>query len=426
MIRKYEIKIDWLLWFLILLPIFYIFGEDVRNAQTDFFCFSVLVMLGLFHVNKYIGLLLLWFGFQVAILKMPIDATQLTNLFIGVLLYQFIVWFGYTQNLKKYLWALCGLLMFNILWIPLQMYNVDPLWTSLNPDKQVMFSEYPGWFNLPAFLGNFCAVALPFCMTLFWPMAIFAVVGLWFSKSTFSIVAAGLAFMAFFWFRKRLVFWLTLIFVVVGMGFYAKQDLQTGQFFRRLECWQKITRHAFKSQFMGHGLGNYGNEFVVAETTPDHEFLEISKPEHIFVIAHDLAARKGDAELVALTKEMIGTKQYDFDKLQDAFQAKGLDVMVWHEAHNEFLQVFNDGGLIALFLVGLYVFDVFRRFLNGGCQSLAGVCLFSAFIAILVISAGHFPFRLARLAGPFIAVLAFVEIHLKRCRKSADASFSCN
>ena len=57
-----------------------------------------------------------------------------------------------------------------------------------------------------------------------------------------------------------------------------------------------------------------------------------------------------------------------------------------------------------------YGVDLFRRFFSLGLQKNGmALGLASSFIAILIISFGHFPFHVARIAGPFIVIMALFE-----------------
>jgi len=128
LIRDFKFKIDWLLLFLILLPTFYLVNRDLREVQNNFFQISAMVLVGVMHVNRYIGLMLLWAIFQFIFFKeIPIKSIYIQNLFFGAIIYQFVVKFTDPTHLKRYFWVFYGVLMLNILWCFLQMAQIDPI-----------------------------------------------------------------------------------------------------------------------------------------------------------------------------------------------------------------------------------------------------------------------------------------------------------
>lgn len=422
MIREYRLKIDWLLLFLILLPTFYIFGKDLREVQTNFFQISLIVLIGILHINKYVGLFLLWATFQFLFFeRIPIASLHLQNLFFAALLYHMVAIYCKRDHIKKYLWAIYGILIFNMLWIPLQMADIDPIWSMANKENQAVMSEFPSWFSLPAFLGNYAAVSIPLSLFLAWPLAIFGIAGLWFSKSTFSVVAAYLAILFFYWFRKRLVFWILLVVLGIGVVFCIATDLPGGQFNRRLKIWDLITRKAVHKQFFGYGIGSYSNKYTFLEGTPSHDVRMVSTRIQMLDFAHDQAAKRGDKELVDFIKD-IATKKKNTNLFQIAkkFQTHDMDIEIWGQAHNEYLQVFFENGIFGVIIIMLYLIDIGKRFLRYGTKNTSTYALMASFIAILIVAFGHFPFHVARLAGPFIVIMAFLDLALLQHKRTEE------
>ena len=73
-----------------------------------------------------------------------------------------------------------------------------------------------------------------------------------------------------------------------------------------------------------------------------------------------------------------------------------------------------------LTILSLFIVDMFKRFFRFGTLSLQSVVLMSSFVALLVVCFAHFPFHVARLAGPMIVLVAFLEISLLRGRERIE------
>lgn len=415
MIREFRLKIDWLLWFIILLPTFYMANKDLRHVQMNFFQIAVMALVGIMHVNRYMGLFLLWCIFQfVFFARTPDQGIALQNVLYGALIYQFIAFFFKKDNIRKYFWAFFGVLALNIIWCFRQYCQVDPIMGNAEPWNLNYFSEYPGLFALPAFLGNYAAAILPLTFALNWFLFPVALVALFLSKSTFSVMAALAACLFFFWFRKRIVFWGILLIGGLSLGVYAiKYDLPTGEFGRRFNCWKIVEKEAFSNQFFGHGIGNF-NKFLIMESTPRHEFIATWNPDDVLSFMANQAKLNGKPELAT---KILETKSIDSRELQK----NGMDIQQWDQAHNEFLQAFFETGFFGLGLICLFIWDIFKRFFKYGRKNLYALSLASSFIAILIVSFGHFPFHLARLAGPFIVILALLEVALLETASKREA-----
>lgn len=416
MTREFKFKIDWLFWFIILLPTFFMVGKDMRHVQMNFFQIATMVLVAVIHVNKYIGLFLFWCVFQfVFFARSPEQGLDLQNLLYGALIYQFIVLYAQRENFKKYFWAFSGVLILSVLWSVRQYFQIDPILTNSESWNLSYFSEFPGIFHLPAFAGNYAAAVLPLTFAISWALFPFALIALFWGKSTFSAFAALISVLFFFWFRKRIVFWAILLIGGISFGSYAiKYDLPTGEFDRRIKCWRLVEAESFKKQFFGHGIGKF-KDFHIFEMTPSHDFLATHNLDLMPGFVIDQVRKKGKHELA---QKIIDTKIINEKELEE----NGLDFHKWREVHNEFLQAFYETGFVGLSLICLFIWDVFRRFFKFGTKNLAALSLISSFIAILIVSFGHFPFHLARLAGPFVVIMALLEVVLNDARRVKEAT----
>lgn len=417
MTREFKFSIDWTLLFLILLPTFYIAGTELRDTQKVAFQLSAFILLAIMHVNKYIGAFLGWLVFQMVVLQdMTINTESVQNVFFGAMIYHFIVKYTNPALLKRYFWALSGLMLLNLFWMGLQSNNIDPIFHT--EGNHIFSNDFSGFFALPAFVGNFAAVLLPITFTLSYALFPACLIGLFYSRSTFSMIGALLAVLFFFWFRKRIVFWIILgIGSVASLIYVLKVDLPGGQFNRRLKVWELVSKVAFQKQFTGHGLGSF-KSFNVIEFSPSGALIMTNKSENLKEFLVKEVEKKGHSDLVPAIRKENGV-----NSLKNILRSRQMDFEKWDYAHNEFLTVFIETGGIGLFIITLYCIDLFKRFFKYALNDIVALSLISAFIALIVSSFGHFPFHVARLASIYICVMAFLDLCLIVLRKKKEAVF---
>lgn len=416
MIKKFNFSLDWTLLFLILLPTWYVSGMDLRESQISFFQVSAIVLVGVMHLNRYVGLFLLWACVQSVFFKQyPVNPDVLHNLFFGAVIYQFIMMFTKSRDYKKYFWVLYGVLILSVLWCFRQMFQADPIFSMAEPQNQIIFSEYSGFFGLPAFLGNYAAAVFPLSFFLGYWLVPFGLIAIVFSKSTFSAVAVLAGTLFFFWFRKRLVFWIVLgVLGTATLGYAVFYDYPTGQFNRRLNVWKITEQIGFRKQFTGYGLGNF-QKYHIIEASPTGNIIATWNLDNLKGFLAREAVLNGHPDLVPKIKA-----ESDFHKIKAMMRERAFDYEKWSHVHNEFLQVFFEMGLIGVLILGFYIYDIFKRFFRYGVESPRCLVLMSCFVAILICSFGHFPFHLARLAGSYIVIMAFLDLALRGLQKNAE------
>lgn len=423
MIREFNLKIDWVLVFLLTLPTFYIAGTDLRSSQAIFFQYAAILLLAAMHVNKWLGGFLAWCTFQTIFFKSVQPGGQaLHYLFYGLMIYQIIVFFSKSNETKKYAKAILFVLLFNVGWCFLQMKQIDPVMQMTDFQIQSKFSEYSGFFALPAFLGNYAAAALPLSFIVsYWFIPAF-LIALFFSKSSFSIISAYLAVLFFFWFKSRRAFWILLAVTTAVSAFYVINfDMPTGQFERRAKIWRLIVNIAAKNQFLGTGLGTYKN-VVFGETEPRHRTIATNDPAFL---KNFLTKEAFDNQKEDLGKHLqsMSAENFVISNVRVELVKNGIDFKQWSNAHNEYLEAFYETGIIGLIFIFGYIYDTFRRFWESGRKNIQCVALMASFIAILVVSFGHFPFHVARLAGPFLVIMALLEVSLIESRKVSQEAW---
>lgn len=411
--RVINFKIDWLFWFILLSPLFFIAGTDLRMSQTMFFQFSVMFLVAIFNVNKWFGAFLGWSVLQYLFFQgISPDTTALNNLFLASVAYQMIVLFCDPDDIKKYFKVFMVVVVLNMAWCLRQFLQSDPVFSMMNYQVQNSFSEFPGFFGLPAFLGNYVSVMVPIALAVNPYLVLVCIAGLLISKSTFACAAALASALFYFWFRKRFVFW--LILAVGGFAFCIytlKFDYPTGQFSRRLVVWESVEKLSFRTPFLGNGIGSF-QSLLVGEETNTKKLIVTKHEEKIKPFLVDRLKETGNEDLIPAIQE-----KNDIGEIKALLQTRGLDFERWQNVHNDFLETFYESGLIGMFFVFGYILNLFKRFFEWGRDCPVTVALMASFVGILVVSIGHFPFHLTRIASCYLVIMALLEVSLLQAQK---------
>jgi len=300
------------------------------------------------------------------------------------------------------------------------MYN-DSLFSMMNFDKQQVISEPSGFFALPAMLGSYSALVTPFCFVLpgAYPFLALCAVGLFYAKSSFSILAALSGVLFFLWFRKRILFWgVGAVLGLFSLVYVIKYDMPNGEFFRRASLWRVVEKEAYQKPLFGHGLGATSRA-VFIETTPSHKVHKIGSDQE-FKNAILLESKDNPA----LSNWILENPKASQGQITVEMQKNGKDFQRWFQVHNEFLQAFYELGFVGVFIIGFYCLDIFKRVRDYGLKNLPILALTASFITILITSLGHFPFQVARLSGAFICLLAFLDLMLIDAKKVTDSKWA--
>lgn len=243
----------------------------------------------------------------------------------------------------------------NLVFCLLQYFGLDGL-HSFDP-RLGKADRVSGLMKIKVHLGVLSAIAAPFLIELSPFLVVAALPMLYFGESSAAVagLVISLFFLMFLRMKKRYAVLLSLLFLCLGAFYVIFFDMPGGQFAARFELWSMAFFTTLKANpIIGSGIGSFA--------------------------------------------------QFQFSTGQETVS----DKLVWLWAHNEFLQTFFEGGLIAFSLLFMYLRNSFSDFFlyreRGHFQT-----VIASFLVILGIGFFHFPFHIARLAIPCIVVLALLE-----------------
>lgn len=399
------------LFFLLLSPIFYsgLLGAqmDIREQQLWVLLLGAAFFVGMTHYNRIIGYGVLYCIAHLALFHRPGYMNSMTQILAHVLVYDAVAK-HYDGN--KHRWALLAVLVLNLIMAALQYFRQDVF---LHMDLQT-----PGLMTLPVYIGIYAAVTAPIIYTIHPALIILSLAGIAVSKSSFAALAMAVSMSFFLWKIRSLVFrvWLPAVLVALiwFIGFY---DGPTGQFSRRLHIWKQVGSVIAVNPWGGWGLGAYDDyiRFVEVGNNPrtrEYATFQPSKPDHVANL---------DKKILQVAEKDFGEKSQELFKLENTkqmiewFRTNGSDCYFWQDPHNFILLAWMELGFPMVLLILWYCWDIRKRFEEWVWDwDTDENALFSAFIALIIVSLAHFAIQLPRLSFTFMILLAVLDRRLKR------------
>jgi O-antigen ligase len=340
--------------FLIGTMVFFVPNQLAYLPQEQFFQYGAVGFLFLSFIvpakrqmnNWYIGIVLLYMGLNALVIHPGGNAQHiLMNSVFGSIVIKTVseradLTF---KSIGKLFTVFCIL---NIFQLTLQVMNIDPIFSMVNPQNQTVIDQ-TGFLNARFALASVAVLMLPFMYAASPKYILAALPLLWFGKSSVCLGAAALVLLYLLWMNHRKLFWTVGLPALIGASVYVfAYDLPTGQFEKRLPVWWKGIEVFKTTPWFGVGLGSW--------------------------------AKLG------------------FTTIQGNGQPE-----TWVQAHNDVLQFMFEAGIAGLIGVWVWARDLFR--------SVKNPVSVSAFIALILVSFFHFPFHIARLAGIGCFIIAVME-----------------
>jgi len=407
-----RIKIDLVLILIGICPIFFLSDnlnplEVLRNQRIAFFLVASLLIIATCHANKFIGAFLL---LSVAHLFMfpSVDYFEVKMKFLicGALVYHFV-----HQNYRgeKYKYVLLAVTALTVFIGSLQFFLKDIFFYAK--------METPGMMILPSYMGQFCAIVAPVIAMIHPVLLIIPILGLALSKSIVSIVAFCVSMLFFFYFKSRSLFIVLLALVILTLPFLAKKDFDSGQWHRRLTVWKMVSSKAFRSPFVGYGIGNYGQSLFMEWNYAGKDgknvfrwFQANLKDENVAVINAKIREIAEEGGFDTSRLDVHNTLLHKMDEMR----GKGLNSYIWDHPHNEYLLIWYEYGILGLLIVLCFIGDIFRRFfvLTSLIYQEFDTSLYplmASFVAVLLLSTVHFTLHLPITIPVAIVLIAILD-----------------
>lgn len=378
--------------FVFFVPVFFIVNRlDLRVEQEKFYQVMCMVFTSLFVGNIWITLFILWNILLYVYGGYSVGSMQIVNCFL------FGITFASARNLfsnksLSLIWGPLKLLTaITIFYMIFQVFGIGPLDVYLD-SKGVMqenstCNQLSGLMHLPAINGTFLALVAPiFLFTT-------PIIGLLMAIPILTCHSSGaiLAYFALvvFWAWKKSPKKIFAIFAVISaIAFSAatymdfKDDKLTYK--SRFENWHLVLKLAWVNP-IGYGPDSFRNYNKIKN----------------FVFFSDEDYNPGVVFAPARDGELARFRYYSPDngKWLERFGGRvPKHFSGWNEAHNEYLELWFQYGLIGLLLMFLFVREVRERYVLSD-KSRDVLIITGMFIVLAVSSITQFPFHLARIVG---------------------------
>jgi hypothetical protein len=395
-----KLKVWGLFAMLILAPICYTAG-DLRVFQERVMTLSIMSYASLFFGCIWITL---FFALNVALFLwngMDVGSTQVFNIFICSILFAISRTFFSLNKIDVIFNALKVLLLISLSWGILQLLSIDPVFIGRDPTGQIVhnksFNLFCGAFSLPACHGMFLALCLPFFLSLGWLIPILLIIPIYLCNSAAVYLTAsamfiyGFLYIRMVTFRNKIFYYIILSLLalggIAGIFYDYNRDPLTGR--SRFENWHTYIKYSLARPIFGWGPDSFRN------LTPNKRFLFFSDEDYNPIVMQYNSADSATA------RYMSADEGKRIERYRDR-TPKSLSE--WHEAHNEYIQIFFEYGIVGLLIIGLFLKEICGRF-RLSIDSIDVRILFGAILCYLIFSITQFPFHLARLAFFFPVIL---------------------
>lgn len=259
---------------------------------------------------------------------------------------------------KWIIYSILGLVLLQAFWLMLQSNNLDPIFTSLLPNR-VGMNELVGFSGSAGQLGTFFAITLPIALYTFPVVALLSIVGIAISKSSFAFVAGITASLFYFFTISRKLFVIGLIATIAaGVFFFKVEKLGKADFVTRFSVW----KHAIQSTIGGKIIINQNGQKTEISTKPAFGF--------------------GWANFLRIFPYVPETPTFNYP-----------DEKFTH-AHNDFIEYFFELGYTGLAVMIAVILNLFYMFIKV-IRSKEGILVSACLIAFMLNSTGNFCTQIA-------------------------------
>ena len=338
-------------------------GHTINQRRIREIClFSCsLIICSLLQKNKWLRYFIAW---CVANWWLNFFLPQVSRIYLYNLLASLVLYIGLKRLLSAdileyntILKIICISVLFQCAWVTMQKFNFDPVFYAASNWGERVNIKMPlcGWSGNPALLGVFFSSTIFLFLEYFKvkkiPILFFVVLGfVLLIKSATAIMAITIGGLFYIFNKysfkgKKILVALSIIILSLSAFYFIKNPN-----FDRLPIWEKLIKQGIRVRpFVGSGLGIFSNLMIVDKT---------------------------------------GTP--------------------WFEAHNDYLEMILELGIIGFILFSGFIVSCFKDF-SMAYKTNKQICMASCLVAFMVSAISLFPFHITQLSFYAIAMLVCLE-----------------
>jgi len=380
--------------YLLLCPIAYKISHTgmLREFQEAFWQIYSMGFLVLFVGNIWVSLFFIWAVALYCINGDGVGSQYLINMFVGIMLFMASKTHFRRFVLRTEMKALYWVAGLTCVWMIMQYLQFDPLYVLADGagNRTDNVSDLVGLFGLKAANAGFFALIAPLVAHVCAPVAVLFIIPIWLGQSSGAILAFAVAMLFYFFFTwRKLVYVLVPVAMIVGtIYFMGDRKADPFMFTSRLGIWHAGVKKAL-ARPIGYGPDSWRN---------------LNKYKN-FMFMGDEWRRPAIAYHIK-----DGTYNFVYYGVNPQKQKAVESIIlknpnIWDNAHNLYVQILFEFGVVGLVILGFFVRDMVLRFRAMKVKSKELVAVTACLIGFAVLSITQFPLYLARLGFLFPIVL---------------------
>ncbi len=416
--------------FLFAVPLYQSRTIPAREAQEAFFQYGAICILAFFIGNFWIGAFIVWNVILYVLAGAQVGSMQVLNITFGSALFMFSRFYFKSNRFSDYYKPILWLSVITICFMSLQLFGIDPVFRGAINGGGVLdsgFSDPVGIFCIKMANGIFLMCALPMVAAVSPLLAPLFFIPIYLSESSSVGLALAIVTLFYVYHQHRIIivrglkiplFLILLIALPITGGLYIAKDLKHDPltFKSRFPSWHMAVHMAFNEPITGYGPDSFRNlnNLKRFRLRTDGLYRPMIQQE---IDANNSAFKfysptNNDLEVMDMTAEVL--RNGGFPEGLPRNNKGNVEINLWDNPHNLFINVFFQYGLVGLLLLFGLLREMYFRFKHS-IKDKELVVLASIILVFLISSLTHFPLELARTAYIFPLVLGafYAETDLK-------------
>lgn len=379
--------------FLFTVPIFFIAGmSDARIFQERYFQAASMALVALFFGNIWLTLFM-WLNLALfAYHGAQVGSSQVLSVFLTGILFACSRQFFLKHSIRQFTKPLYLVAALSLIFMLAQAFGVDPINSPTSHKGEILkhSSLYlkTGLFYTASINSIFLTIIGALLIFLNSWLGFLLILPTLDARCSAAMLAWGFLIPFWIYWKARRFFIPAIIIGVLGFGFITYKDFSSDKltYKSRFENWHLMLKSCLIYP-IGYGPDSFRN------THKHKNFMFRSDKDYLPIIE---IIQSKDTSIMRYHSSSES-------KWEERFKGKIPDINninTWGEAHNEYLELLFQYGILGVILFVCFLREIRLRFILSD-KSPEVLALFSVLCVYFLTSTTQFPFHLARLSGIF-------------------------